>query len=78
MVLSATSPIQINSCSWAQFFYFSDKIVPMVENAAGKADIVKSLKEENIVLGCEMCRFSELYTSVFFSINIDEDVSQRV
>lgn len=50
----------------------------MVENAAGKADIVKSLKEENIVLACEMCRFSELYTSVFFSINIDEDVSQRV
>jgi len=53
LVLSAVSPMEINLCSQAQFLHFSDTIVPMVEEAASKADKVLSLAEGDIVLACE-------------------------
>ena len=52
-VSSSVSPMEINLCSQAQFLHFSDTIVPMVEEAASKADKVLSLAEGDIVLACE-------------------------
>ena len=53
LVLSTVSPMEINLCSQAQLLHFSDTIVPMVEEAASKADKVLSIAEGNIVLACE-------------------------
>ena len=53
LVLSAVSSMEINLCSQAQFLHSSAAIIPMVEEAASKADKVLSLAEGDIVLACE-------------------------